>query len=240
MIRKIFLVLLLFTLPAGAVTAGRITDFEGKVKIFEDTFLGKKVTNVPFKFGFNSKIKTYSSSRAFIDFGFSKLLLLEKSVLTVKNRGDVYQEEGEVIYSVKRYGNVKGFFVKTPVSIIGVKGTEFIIAVGSVDSVKVGLKKGFLSIRSVEEPFKVYKAVVEDEFSKFKKEFENYKKKQVDEFEAYKRKLKEEFLFYAKEFTISAGKSLVIKGNKVVIQDTIPLKMKEKFKLFEKFFRRGE
>ncbi|WP_022847444.1 MULTISPECIES: FecR domain-containing protein [unclassified Desulfurobacterium] len=237
--RLFHILLLLIFIPVNAsagLYAGRITKTEGRVKILtDDNLRGEIVRTTPEEIPVNSRVKTYRKSKAFVILSEkTHIVLLEKSVLFIENSKTIDQENGTILYKIKKYGGTSGITVKTPVSIIGVKGTMFAVTVNRQNA-DIFLKKGSLSIRSPEKEFEVYRLKTLKEFSDFQKEFKQYQNRTMEEFKNYKKKIQEEFLFYTREFVLPPGKSVSIKGNKVYIKDTIPEEIEENFKLFEYF-----
>ncbi|WP_457567672.1 FecR domain-containing protein [Desulfurobacterium sp.] len=230
------LISLLITNARAGQDAGTIVRIEGTVKLFQGNRLkGKTIKNTPSSIPFKSSVKTYRKSKAFLILGEkTRIILLERSLLTIENACNINQSSGTVLYKVKKLGKVSGIAVKTPVSIIGVKGTMFAVAVNK-KTANIFLKTGTLSIESLQKQFEVYKIKTAGEFENFKQEFQKYQNATMKEFEKFKQETEKEFLFYTKKFTLPAGKSVSIRGNKVYILETIPKEIDRKFKLFTEY-----
>lgn len=129
----------------------------------------------------------------------SDLIMDEASELIFLEVDRLRQDVGEVYYKIKKRAASKGLKVETALSIIGIKGTEFIVDLR--DEGEIALNEGFIGIESLHAEFELHK-------EKVMQEYERYKQEQMDGFEAYKAETQKEIVSYVKAFDLHAGRVL--------------------------------
>lgn len=178
-----------------------IIKIEGKVKILSASSIKKHTAVVGELLFQGDKIITYTDSKVVIRAeDDSKLVLNANSELTFVDRSTLEQGRGEVYYNIQKRGNAKGLKVMTPFSIIGIKGTEFIVDANETDG-EIALNEGLIGIESLHAEFELHK-------QKVMAEYEAFKDKQMQEFEAYKAQAQDGIVSYVRSFDLQAGKSL--------------------------------
>ncbi len=178
-----------------------IIKIEGKVKILPGSSIKKHTAVVGELLFQGDKIITYADSTVVARAeDNSKLVLNENSELTFIDRQTLAQGTGEVYYNIQKRGDAKGLKVKTPFSIIGIKGTEFIVEANETEG-EIALNEGLIGVESLKAEFELHK-------QKVMAEYEAFKDKQMQEFEAYKAQTQEGVVTYVRSFDLQAGKSL--------------------------------
>jgi len=167
------------------------------------------------KVSIDSTVFTKEKSRIIIKFEKDIIALNQNSKLFLNEKNIVTQESGSVFYNidpVQSFTKVlnklspKQFKIKTKTSIIGIRGTDFIVDANTKQ--KIFLRNGRLNITSVEQEFKIYEKKQLDEFS-------TYKQKLYKEFDKFIKTQEYEFSEYKKEFILEANNYVYIKDGKV-------------------------
>jgi hypothetical protein len=179
---------------------------EGKVKILSKNSIKKHKAKSGDIIYSGDKLISYKGSKAFIKLSDdSKIILNENAELVLLSENRLKQESGEVYYKIKKRYASKGLKVSTPFSIIGIKGTEFIV--NSTGNREIALNKGLLSIESLRKSFELHVA-------KVMSEFEAYKLQQAKGYEAYLKENVGEDITYVKSVHLQALKVLSFKDAK--------------------------
>lgn len=177
-----------------------ITKIEGKAKILSKNSIKKHKPLLGESLFEGDKLITYNKAKVFVELDdSSKLILNESSELSFVNNAHFKHLSGEIYYKIKTRKASQGLRVETPFSIMGIKGTEFIVNANGKG--QIALNEGLVSIESLDENFELHKKRVMEEYEKFKNE-------QNTAFEAYKAELRGEIITYVKSFDLVSGKVL--------------------------------
>lgn len=202
------LVTLVWTMPLNAQddcssqkqAIATVITIEGKAKVLSKESITKHRAVKGERLFEGDKIMTGTAAMVIIKLkDDSKLILDEASELLFLGADRLRQETGEVYYKIKKRVESKGLKVETSFSIIGVKGTEFIVNLR--EKGEVALNEGLIGIESLQAEFELHK-------KKVMQEYEKYKQEQMDGFEAYKSQLEDETISYVKAFDLEAGRVL--------------------------------
>jgi len=177
-----------------------IVKTEGVVKVLPSESIKKhKAVKEELLFE-GDRLITYAGSKVLIELADnSKVVLNEKAELTFLDDKSLEQESGEIYYKITKRVDSKGLKVKTPFSIIGIKGTEFIV--NSDGGGEIALNEGLIGVESLRAEFELHK-------KKVMADYEAYKSKQMQEFEAYKAALQDEIVTYVKAFDLQPSRLL--------------------------------
>lgn len=220
--KLLLLIVLLFSFTLGNDVVGIITKIQGKVKILKDGEIRKTSAIEKQELYKNDLIITYKKAMANIELtDGSKITLAQKSKLSLKDNNNVKQENGKIYYNIQQRGSI-GLKVATNFSIIGVKGTQFIIT-DEDGNKSLSLKEGLVGVSSLDKEFELHKQSIYDEMDAFKKEFENYKEKEH-----------KEFLEYTKSFDLEENQTINFDKNRVN-QRVMDDESKNEFLDFENF-----
>lgn len=212
--KKLFTILIIITTFAvlySADQAGVISDYNGRISIFEgDSPRAKNISKKNTPVFLNNKIATKSKSSAIIDLvNGDRIALSEKSTMSILGPEEFKPWDGKVVFKIKKRGGVSGVKVALTSATIGVKGTQFLIdAEKSSGKYDVFLKEGKIECTPIEGQFKMYKEV---EMS----EYEAYQKKMAGEYEDYVKKLEEEFVEFVDSFVMEPGDAFTVSGQEV-------------------------
>ncbi len=178
-----------------------VTKVEGKVKILPASSIKKHTAAVDELLFRGDKLITYADSKVVVStVDNSKLVLNENSEITFIDMQILEQGRGEVYYNIQKRGQSKGLKIETPFSIIGIKGTEFIVDINETDG-EIALNEGLIGVESLQAEFELHK-------QKVMTEYEAFKNKQMEEFEAYKAQAQDEIVTYVRSFDLQASKIL--------------------------------
>lgn len=220
--KLLLLIILLFSFTLGNEVVGIITKIQGKVKILKDGEIRKIAAIEKQELYKNDLIITYKKAMANIELNDgSKITLAPKSKLSLKNNNNLKQHNGKIYYNIQKRGSI-GLKVATNFSIIGVKGTQFIIT-DEDGNKSLSLKEGLVGVSSLDKEFELHKKSIYDEMEAFKKEFNQYKDEE-----------KKEFLQYTKSFDLQENQTILFNKNRVN-QSVMDEKSKNEFLNFENF-----
>jgi len=117
-------------------------------------------------------------------------------------------EQGKALFTIQQRGKAQGYSVDTRLSVIGVKGTQFLVR-DDASEMAVVLQRGRVEVASLAGEFEHYRAAALSEF-------EAYRQREQEAFDAYRRQQHEEFIGYVKSIGLDAGQMLAISGAKAV------------------------
>lgn len=187
---------------------GIIVAVNGKANVLSEKSIRKHKAIQGEKLFAGDKLITNAKSKLIMELADgSKVILNESSELILVRFDRMKQDSGEVYYQIKKRVGTKGLKVETSFSIIGIKGTEFIVDLN--EKGEIALNEGLVGIESLHAEFELHR-------QKLMQEYEKYKKEQIDGFEAFKSM--EEIVSYVKEFDLEAGKKLSF-GSSDLCQD---------------------
>jgi len=173
---------------------------EGKAKILPANSIKKHRAIIGEGLLDGDKLIAYADTKVLVTLlDNSKVILNENATLLLSNNTNFKQEGGEIYYSITKRTNSNGLKVETPFSIIGIKGTEFIV--NFEDQGRIALNEGLVGITSPGGDFELYQ-------EKALSDFEKYQQEQRQGFEEYKRKIDDEIAAYVKRFDLKAHKML--------------------------------
>ncbi len=177
-----------------------ILKIEGRVKVLPADSIKKHNAlkdELLFK---GDKLITYTDAKALIELADgSKVILDEKAELTFVGQARLDHVSGEIYYKIKKRSGSQGLSVKTPFSIIGIKGTEFIV--NTVEGGEIALNEGLIGVASLHAEFELHK-------KKMMADYEAFKNNQMQEFEAYKAQFHDETVTYVKAFDLQSNRLL--------------------------------
>ena len=177
-----------------------ITKIEGRVKVLPADSIKKHNALKDELLYKGDKIITYAGARVLIELAdSSKVVLDEKAELTLVDHERLDQASGEIYYKIKQRSASQGLSVKTPFSIIGIKGTEFIV--NTAQGGEIALNEGLVGVASLHAEFELHK-------KKMMADYEAFKSKQMQEFEAYKAQANDEVVTYVKTFDLQSNRLL--------------------------------
>ena len=177
-----------------------IVTIEGKAKILPLYSIKKHKAKPGEGLLKGDKLITYADTTVLIKLlDDSKIVLNEHVEMVLSSDNSLRQESGEVYYSIKKRAKSSGLKVETPFSIIGIKGTEFIVNFENAG--QIALNEGLVGVTSPGDAFELYQ-------EKALSDFEKYQQKQDADFEAYKRKTEDKIAAYVQSFDLQEKKML--------------------------------
>lgn len=186
------------SVPKGSVAV--IVKIEGSAKVLSKESIKKHQAKAGEVLYAGDKLITYAGTKAIVELDdHSNLVLNAGSELAFVDSNTLKQSTGEVYYKINTRPSTQGLKVETPFSIMGIKGTEFIV--DSEGEGQIALNEGLVGIESLSADFELHKQKVMQEYEKFKEE-------QNAAFEAYKAEAEGEVITYVKAFDLEAGKVL--------------------------------
>ena len=165
-------------------------------------------------------LSTGPTARAVVRVGSTGIIVVGKNSQVEINKpkdqpGFFRQISGLVYYAVNAVkGKQRAVEVKTATSVIGIRGTRFLVTDVEGRN-EIGMRKGLVSVTSPEGEFEIHKKSAQDEFEAFKKEGEVAIAKSTREFEDYKSKTQQEFIEYKREFSLAADRMASFDGKRV-------------------------
>ena len=203
----------------------KITAYEGQVSIKP---AGKAIKKSPGKAPADlcagDEVHTFQG-KALIKTERDAITLDDNSVLSVKTSNQASVDKGQALFDIQKRQGGQGMQVATRLSVIGVKGTRFLVS-DKPESVGVALDEGVVDVKSTQGKLglfrekEVQKPAKELTFEDMKREMQEGVDTQKQEFEKYKTEIMKEFVAYVESVTMKAGTELVISGNEAVERKT--------------------
>lgn len=165
-------------------------------------------------------VQTVSKAQALISHVGGEVVLAENSRLEVLDADSLSLAEGAALFQIaQREGH--RFVAKTPLIVIGVKGTEFLVSSQTARN-DVALFKGAVGVERQDGQAMAYfrtKPVSEMSFEEYqayqKKSFSEYKNSLDQAFNDYKEQQMAEFQAYVAGVDLKAGRQLTLSGDSV-------------------------
>lgn len=220
----LFVCLFGLMLSGACAAAGddiEIVKAEGKVTTNDAS--GKQEKSVGAKSVLPPKnvLTTGPDGRAVVRMGKKGFIVLEKnSKVEIGDSGDhagfLRQLTGMIYYALNKIkGDQQGLQVRTRTATIGVRGTRFLIADAEMRN-EIGMRKGLVSVTSLEGEFEIHRKSEQDEFEAYKQEARDAIEKEKKSFEEYKAGTEREFIEYKAEFSLGANRMASFDGKRVV------------------------
>ncbi len=167
-----------------------------------------------------SILTTGSDGRAVVRVGDDGYIVVEKNstieIDRAKSHKNFFRQVTGMIYYAMRafHPSRKPIEIQTSTAIMGIRGTRFLV-VDFLDRKEVGVRKGLVSITSLDKDFEIHRKAEQDEFEAFKQEGKDAIAKEKRDFEEYKAKSQREFIEYKREFTLGANRMASFDGKRV-------------------------
>ncbi|PID78254.1 MAG: hypothetical protein CSA18_02430 [Deltaproteobacteria bacterium] len=203
----IFILTLFFSAPYGFANSSNavISKINGDVFILKKGAFRKSFAIVSQVVKDGDMIITGDKSYAVLKLSDNSNVVIEENSRMKSNALESWeQKEGKAYFNIEKKEQ-KGFKVKTPFAVIGVKGTEFIID-SSEKNKTIALKKGLIDVESLKKEFELRR----------KKElsaFQAFMEKTRSAFGKYKKADREEFVEFVRSFELKPGKMVVFSDN---------------------------
>ncbi len=214
-----------------------IVKIDGKAKVLSKESIKKHKANQGEALFEGDKLITYKDATVLVELeDSSQVVLNASSELSFVNTRNLKQHSGEIYYKIKSRKATKGLKVETPFSIMGIKGTEFIVDANGKG--QIALNEGLVGIESLHANFELHKAKLMEEYEKFVTE-------QNAAFEAYKAELEGKEISYVKSFDLEAGKVLNFSEadtckeacESKVSEEVIPEDLIKRFEMYNEMLR---
>ncbi len=195
---KLFALLVLSAhLLFSAAPSANIATLSGEARIFTKGEIAPKNASVSTPLNVGQTLKTRLKTEAGVTFSDStKIVVGANSSLEISDVKKLAVNGEKVLFKITKQSDLKGLVITTPTAIIGVRGTQFMIAKDGKNQT-IFLKEGEITVKSPDGLFKNYLTSIEDEFN------------------AYKEELEKEFAVYVEEFTMKGTTGITISGNEV-------------------------
>lgn len=163
---------------------------------------------------------TGPDGRVVVRVGETGYIVVEKnSTVELNHVGDhagfFRQVTGMIYYAMRTLKRFrKPIEVRTATATLGIRGTRFLV-VDFPDRKEIGVRKGQVSVTSLDSDFEIHKKAEQDAFEAFKQEAKDAIAKEKRDFEEYKAKSEREFIEYKHEFTLGANRMATFDGKRV-------------------------
>ncbi|MFB6259119.1 MAG: FecR domain-containing protein, partial [Thiohalorhabdaceae bacterium] len=134
----------------------------------------------------------------------SKVAMDGGTKLEIIDPEEVRQEGGKAYYRLQE-GSTRGRQVRTEFSVIGVKGTEFLVS-DTETAGALAMAEGEVEVTAPEGEFKLYEEKQAEAFDAYKQRQQEGIEAQREAFQQYKEQVRREFVEYAESFSLGSGK----------------------------------
>jgi hypothetical protein len=158
--------------------------------------------------------------RALLNDGRYSVAVDKFSVVSFISAGKTGLDKGQALFEVRKSKAAAGVEIKTRLSVIGVKGTRFLVE-DNKDGVSVVLDQGAVAIASTQGPVALYREkpaakTADDDFEAYARQKAEAIASENAAFEQYKTQIQREFVAYVENLALEAGKELVTVGQVAV------------------------
>lgn len=172
---------------------------------------------LPYTLCSGDKVQTVSKAQALISHVGGEVVLAENSRLEVLNADSLSLAEGAALFKISQREGHR-FVAQTPLIVIGVKGTEFLVS-SQIARNDVALFKGAVGVERQDGQEMAYfrtKPVSEMSFKEYQeyqnKSFTKYKSDLNQAFSDYKEQQMAEFKAYVSGVDLQTGRQLTLSG----------------------------
>ncbi len=158
---------------------------------------------------------TLGGGRALVRHAGGELVVAQNSRLRIRAGGEVEALAGQLLFDIEKRQQLAPVSVHTPLIVIGVKGTRFLVAVADQLS-EVALASGLVEVQRQDgQEVALYESkplaqMSMDEYrQQVQAQFAEYSSAQLDGFAAYKKRLHTEFAAYTQQVQLQPGNQLV-------------------------------
>ena len=185
---------------------GQVARAEGRVQVLPAEGFRKEPAEVGRALARGDMVLTGAEARAVLAFADgSRVAMNGETKLEMLDPGEVRQEGGKAFYRIRK-GASQGRQVRTEFSVIGVKGTEFLVSDAS-DAKAVAMAEGEVEVAAPDDgQFKLYREKQQDAFDAYRQRQQQGVEEYRQEFEQYKQRVRREFVEYARSFSLGGGK----------------------------------
>ncbi|OYY92972.1 MAG: hypothetical protein B7Y41_13685 [Hydrogenophilales bacterium 28-61-23] len=206
---------------ASCASVAKMVAFEGQVSIKPSGKVLKTSPGaLPRALCAGDEVHTFEG-RALLNDGRYSVAIDKFSVAAFNGVGKTALDKGQALFEVRKSKAAAGVEIKTRLSVIGVKGTRFLVE-DDKDSVSVVLDQGSVDIASTQGPVELYREKPVAQQSE-RDEFEDLVRKKAEAiageqaaFDQYKAQVEREFVDYVENLVLEAGKELVTTGRVAV------------------------
>lgn len=211
-------------ISGACIAAGddiEIVKAEGKVTTSDPSGKQEKAVGTKSILPSKNVLTTGPDGRAVVRMGKSGFIVLEKnSKVEIGSSGGyagfLRQLTGMIYYAVNKIkGDQQNLQVRTKTATIGVRGTRFLIADTELRN-EIGMRKGLVSVTSLEGDFEIHRKSAQDEFEAYQQEARDAIAKEKKEFEEYQASTEREFVEYKREFSLGANRMASFDGKRVL------------------------
>ena len=184
---------------------GRVVRTEGTVRVLPAEGFRKEPAEPGRTLAKGDMVLTADGAKAVLAFRDGSRVALDAGTkLEVRDAEGLHQEGGQALYRIRDRGS-RGRRVRTEFSVIGVKGTEFLVS-DTEEARAVAMADGEVAVEAPEGRFKLYREKEKAGFASYRERqrqgMEDYK----EEFQEYKKRVRREFVDYVRSFSLESGR----------------------------------
>jgi ferric-dicitrate binding protein FerR (iron transport regulator) len=193
---------------------------EGSAQVRDAAGVSQGAVRVGTKLSPGGTVETGENGRVVVKLGSTGFAVLDhKSKLEVappkESAGLLRQITGWIYYAIRPDAKRKDpVTVRTTVATIGIRGTRFLV-VDVPGRSELGMRKGLVSVESLEGAFELHRLAEKDEFEAYKQQGSAAVGKEKKEFEKFEAATKTDFAQYTREFSLGADRQAIFDGKQV-------------------------
>lgn len=162
------------------------------------------------------QVFTLTNGRALISYSAGELVIDHSSKVTISQTQQLNLDEGSALFEVKRQAKGQELQAHTPLIVIGVKGTRFLLTSQQKDN-QVALIRGLIEVQRHDQKDMAYyqtKSVSELDIDGFdeqhRQEFEQFLKSRGHEFAQFAQQRRTEFAAFVQAIALQEGLQLTL------------------------------
>lgn len=165
------------------------------------------------------QVFTLKNAQAKLVFAAGELVMAENSQMKVSSENDLSLQEGTGLFEVKKREQGLALEAHTPLVVIGVKGTRFLLS-SSREMNNVALVRGLIDVTRVDKQAMAHyrsKPAREMDFSEYlqqqQQQMQSYQNQMLQDFSEYKAQLELEFEAFKESVELTPGQQLLISAS---------------------------
>lgn len=165
------------------------------------------------------QVFTLKNATAKLEYNAGELVLTEQSKVLIDNKTTIKLEQGSALFEVTKRDKKQAFQAHTPLVVIGVKGTQFLLS-STEQTTQVALVRGLIDVARQDQQKIAHfsaKPLSDMSFAEYQQQqqsqLQSYSQQLHQNFAEYKAQMELEFSAYKSSIELAAGQQLTLNSD---------------------------